>query len=107
MKYLSQEEAISKVEVVISEVFSVSGVVIIPWDSSCPAIGMRVHEVYVPHVGVWTDSDLQGLGICAAAERAILARMVCTGFNDEEQPQEIIDADQRLITLMKDHHETL
>ena len=102
MNYLPEAEAISEVEAAVSGAFSVSGVVIIPWDSACPAVGMRVHEVYVPRVGVWTDSDLQGLGVCTAAERAILTRMVCTGFDDEEQPQEIIDADQRLIALMKE-----
>lgn len=107
MKYLMQDEAVKEVEAVVASAFPGYKASVYCWGDG-PAVGVRVAEVSITKQdskgmqgASWMDADCRTLAVCAAAERAILSRMVCTGYDDEEQELEVEDADWRLKELLK------
>lgn len=107
MNYIAQDEAVKEVEAVVASAFPGYKASIYCWGVG-PAIGVRVAEVSITKQdskgmqgASWMDGAPESLVVCAAAERAILSRMVCTGYNDEEQEFEVEDADWRLKELLK------
>ena len=124
MQYLDQDAAVAAVEELIKQaVPEAKSVSIVLWwdgnhDERPACIGVRVAEVTVQlpdGVGFWypdlsgdpdlsSDLDLSGdldlFVVCAAAERAIIARMVCAGFDDEDQAKLRETADDALLIAM-------
>ena len=112
MQYLDQDAAVAAVEKLITQAVpeAKSTCIVLWWDGDHdkrPAcIGVRVVEVTVqlPNgVGFWypdLSGDLDLFVVCAAAERAIIARMVCAGFDDEDQAKLQAMADDALLIAM-------
>lgn len=104
MKYLSQTQAAKAVEKLIGQQYPGAEVELILWEAASVGVGVRVAEISLLWreadgiVGSsWMQCDPQSLLVCALAERAMLARMTCTGCRDSEQQSEIDDADAALL----------
>ncbi|TAL65830.1 MAG: hypothetical protein EPN79_11810 [Burkholderiaceae bacterium] len=105
-KYMNAEEATKAVEGVLLSSMKKSWpqahtCCVVLWGER-PGVGVRVAEVsFVSEDGKAgissMDCDSSTLLLCALAERSILARMVCTGYNDSEQALEVEDADAAML----------
>lgn len=112
------DQAKAEVEAVIKAAHVKAGghlddeVTIYLWWEGClpdapPCVGVRIAELSfsrdLPN-GTCGSSYMAcepaALGVIAAAERAIIERMVCT-CSDEEWDHEVEDADWRLVELLK------
>ena len=112
MQYLDQDAAVAAVEELIKQAApEAKSVSIVLWwggnhDKRPACIGVRVVEVTVQLAnggGFWypdLSGDLDLFVVCAAAERAIIARMVCAGFDDEDQAKLQAMADDALLIAM-------
>lgn len=112
MQYLDQDAAVAAVEKLITEAVpeAKSTCIGLWWgenhDKRPACVGVRVAEVTVSLAngsGFWYPDqfgDLDLFVVCAAAERAIIARMVCAGFDDEAQAKLQAMADDALLVAM-------
>ena len=112
MQYLDQDAAVAAVEKLITQAVpeAKSTCIVLWWgedhDKRPACIGVRVVEVTVSLANgssLWCpdqSGDLDLFVVCAAAERAIIARMVCAGFDDEDQAKLQAMADDALLIAM-------
>ena len=112
MQYLDQDAAVAAVEKLITQAVpeAKSTCIVLWWDGNydkrLACIGVRVVKVTVSlangRILCYPDQsgNLDLFVVCAAAERAVIARMVCAGFDDEDQAKIQAMADDALLIAM-------